>query len=97
MPEGRLVFLCGFTDPGDGLAGDDQEVRGGLGIDVPECDTVFVFVLHLAGDVTVHYFLEEGLFHEDLASLYLVLGFALPRFRSWWGCSRRGRGCSRSL
>ena len=78
VAEGGLVFGCGLADPGDGFSGDDEEVCGRLGVYVPEGDTVFVFVLELAGDVTVHDFLEECLFHDVLGFLCLVLGSVVP-------------------
>ena len=65
MAEGVLVFGGGFADSGDGLAGDDEDVGRGLGINVAEGDAVFVFVFELAGDFSLHDFLKQCFFHWE--------------------------------
>lgn len=63
-----------FGEAGDFLAGDDQDVDGGLGLDVAECDDVGVFVDNVGGDFAVDDFGEEG---------HGVLWFRV--FSGFWG------------
>jgi hypothetical protein len=55
-----FVGGCGFTDAGDGLFGNDQEVERCLGLNVVDDDAAVVFVFDLRGYFAVDDFLEEG-------------------------------------
>lgn len=53
----------GFADAGYQFFGDNEEVDGGLGLDVVDDDAAVVLVFDLRGDFAVDDFLEEG-FHR---------------------------------
>ena len=50
VAEGSLVLGYGFTDPGNELLRDDEQMDGRLRIDVPEDDAMAVVVENVRGD-----------------------------------------------
>ncbi len=56
------VFGSGFADAHNVFFGDEQEMGGGLGIDVLDDDAFVVFVLDGGRDLAVDDFLEDGFF-----------------------------------
>jgi hypothetical protein len=67
--EGGLVVWRGGSDPWYGLAGDDEEVNGGLWADVAEGKAVLVFIDDVGWDFAVGDLLKEGLWgaHDRLS------------------------------
>ena len=63
MAEQRFVAGRGFADARDQFLRNDQQVHGGLRLDVVEDDAVFVLVLDLGGDFAIDDFLEDRLGH----------------------------------
>ena len=57
-----LVGGGGFGEAGDGFFGDDEDVKGGLGVDVAKGVADVVLVDGGAGDFAVNDALEEGFF-----------------------------------
>lgn len=62
VAEERVVRRVGFVDPGDRFFGNDEDVGGGLRMNVGESECQVVLVEDLGGDLTGDNFLEQG--HE---------------------------------
>jgi hypothetical protein len=60
----RLVFFPGVGEPRDFLLGNDQDVRGRLGIDIAKSETQIVFVHDVGGAFVGHYLLKQCLTHS---------------------------------
>jgi hypothetical protein len=60
VAEGGLVVGRGFADAGDDGFGDDEQVDGGLRLDVMNDDAVLVFVLDARGYFSGDDAFEEG-------------------------------------
>ena len=57
--EGRIV-RAGFADSGDGTLRDQDDMDGGLGLDVPEGEQEVVLENNVCGDVACDDALEQG-------------------------------------
>ena len=64
------VFAGGEGDAGDGLAGDDEEVDGGLRGDVAEGDALVVFMDDVGGNLPGADFFKEGGFRHTWAGCH---------------------------
>jgi hypothetical protein len=60
VAEEFLVIRRGFADARDGFLGDDENVDGGLRIDVFEGEAKLVFVDNIGGDFAVDDLLEDA-------------------------------------
>lgn len=65
MTEQGLIGGRGLAEAWDGLAWDDEDVAGGLGVDIVEGDQLVVLVHEGGGYFLVADFLEEGLVHGE--------------------------------
>ena len=64
LAEDGGIVLCGVGMRGEVVLGDDEDVRGGLGVDVREGEGVLVFVEAGDGDFAGDDFAEEA-GHEE--------------------------------
>lgn len=53
MSENFLIRSCGFANPGNGLAGNDQDMSGSLRGNIPEGTTHFIPMNDVSRDLSV--------------------------------------------
>jgi hypothetical protein len=56
----RGVIDIGFPDARQGVAGDDQEVKWGLGGYVVKCHAAFILIDDRSGDFVIVNFFKQG-------------------------------------
>ncbi len=62
MAEEGLIFRGCFAHPPERLLGDDEDMRGGLGVDIANSEALLVFVFEISRDFAIGDFLEKRLF-----------------------------------
>ena len=59
MTQERLVFDCTFSDAGNRLTGNNQNMHGGLRSNIVKSDAELVLMNQFSGDFPIGYFLKD--------------------------------------